>query len=1317
MPDSRTTPPTNFVAKKLLEQIINMGSKCNEYTDKRLNDLNALNTANQNYEKHPKSTTNSNSGTNTNNATSNENNTIVSINTFDNITANSISGANFMTTGSLSTNFIFAESAVSYVPFNDSTKYRLTYEYTHTSDIMKILITVFDNSDLQINAGDYICTSLFHKNYSEIGDSLKNYSMKLVEPVMFNQRGICKINTNNICVDNNYNLENYVDILDVELSALELILIVHNPILTISSSNIEFNDITLTGDLNFKTRDSSLFINGNTNIYLKSRNNIFIYGNTDVSGATLLYNTLTVTENTTLNSLLDVSGATSLHNTLEVANNTTLNSYLDVSGATSLHYTLEVANNTTLNSLLDVSGATSLRETLNVTGNTTLNSLLDVSGATSLNNTLYVADNTTLNSSLDVSGATSLNNTLYVAHDVSFNKSLDVSGSTTLNNTLYVIGKTNLNSTVATDLSVNTILCQTINTNFISSTDKNSELKGVNINSGMTYDRYKKLLGKITYRYNDSEQVSQVLITIQDPSGIQINAGDYITQTVFGKNSNYNINDIVNLKMMLVGDSIVAKIEGVNNQYTHIPKYQSNLTNYNEIIGIDNNGLGLVINLKGDVIDDSITKYNQYIITSANIHFSASHNLTINSHAGDLDIINAGNVIMQAINTIDLSGDNISINAKNNINITGNTEIIITAPVIRFDGNLQLTGNIREISRTSLVLDTNLLILNANIGNKNLTQTPDAGFIVEHHDNSVEYGYFLFNHENGYSTKSRFWDLSGDNLTGNVLEANTLRANIIETNGEHNLTITNNVTAPLFNGNVSGNTGIFTESVTSQFFIGDLSGTTANLSSNVTAPLFIGNVSGNTGIFTESVTSQFFIGDLSGNVLGALNRLNATIYGNIHGNIGSFTESVTAPSFLGVLTGNVSGNVASFTDSVSAPSLLGVLTGNVSGNTGSFTDSVTAPSFLGVLTGNVSGNIGSFTDSVTATSFLGVLTGNVSGNIGSFTDSVSAPSFLGVLTGNVSGNIGSFTESVTAPSFLGALTGNVSGNVGNFTDNVTAPSFLGALTGNVSGNVGNFTDNVTAPSFLGALTGNVSGNVGNFTDNVTAPSFIGNVSGNVSGNIGSFTESVTAPSFLGVLTGNVNGNIGSFTDSVSAPSFIGALTGNVSGNVGNFTDNVTAPSFFGNLQGNITGSQNVYVTAHQFIMDSSNTYLKNLLTIQNIGEITTDNNKLIIDSKGNVTASTFFGNLNGDILADGDISISNNNTGNIIMNGNNIFISGLFGNISMNKAPKITTIHGNLSGANVPIKGNMYDSNTSSNWYPLMYNPDTGEIKIGPPPY
>ena len=182
--------------------------------------------------------------------------------------------------------------------------------------------------------------------------------------------------------------------------------------------------------------------------------------------------------------------------------------------------------------------------------------------------------------------------------------------------------------------------------------------------------------------------------------------------------------------------------------------------------------------------------------------------------------------------------------------------------------------------------------------------------------------------------------------------------------------------------------------------------------------------------------------------------------------------------------------------------------------------------------------------------------------------------------------------------------------------------------------------------------------------------------------------------------------------------------------------NVTATNFFGNLSGNVIGD----VTG----------------TVSSLSNFTT-----LDVSFGNVTATNLFGNLNGDIIADGNILISNKNTGNISLLGNNIDIMGshdfsithsgnitlspifgdlilnpiqgdvdinpqfgdinlnpiFFGNININRSPKISSITGNTNGSSINITGNMPDPNTSHYWYPLMYNPVLKELRFGPPPY
>jgi hypothetical protein len=145
------------------------------------------------------------------------------------------------------------------------------------------------------------------------------------------------------------------------------------------------------------------------------------------------------------------------------------------------------------------------------------------------------------------------------------------------------------------------------------------------------------------------------------------------------------------------------------------------------------------------------------------------------------------------------------------------------------------------------------------------------------------------------------------------------------------------VTAPLFIGNVIGNTAQFSDSVSASTFIGNLSGTTANLSDSVTASLFIGDLSGTNANLSDSVTAPLFIGDLSGTTANLSANVTAPLFiGDLSGTNANLSDSVTAPLFIG----NVIGNTAQFSDSVEAQFFLGDLTGNVNGNNGTFTNSI-----------------------------------------------------------------------------------------------------------------------------------------------------------------------------------------------------------------------------------------------------------------------------------------------------------------------------------------------------------------------------------------
>ena len=236
---------------------------------------------------------------------------------------------------------------------------------------------------------------------------------------------------------------------------------------TLNGTTSIFGDTIVTGDI---------FTNGNidaSTIYIDSHCNI--KGTTTVSGETILNNTLSVADdtslsadlsvsgNTTLSGTTTVSGTTVLNNTLSVDGNTSLGSNLLVSGNTVLFGTTTVSGTTILNNTLSVTDDTSLSADLSVSGNTALFGTTTVSGATVLKDTLSVADNTslaadlfvsgntTLSGTTIVSGSTVLKDTLLVADDTSLAADLSVSGNTALFGTTTVSGTTVLKDTLSVD--------------------------------------------------------------------------------------------------------------------------------------------------------------------------------------------------------------------------------------------------------------------------------------------------------------------------------------------------------------------------------------------------------------------------------------------------------------------------------------------------------------------------------------------------------------------------------------------------------------------------------------------------------------------------------------------------------------------------------------------------------------------------------------------------------------------------------------------------------------------------------------------------
>ena len=144
----------------------------------------------------------------------------------------------------------------------------------------------------------------------------------------------------------------------------------------------------------------------------------------DNSGNTIIDGTLTVNNDTTIDSSFNVTGYSSLNN-LKTTGDTSLNN-LNVINASTLSSTLNVNGATTLSSTLNVTGLSTLSNVtvssnLNVSNATTLSSTLDVGGSSTFNDTLTVSKKTSLNSDVDISGNVSISHGPFTVNDVSFN--------------------------------------------------------------------------------------------------------------------------------------------------------------------------------------------------------------------------------------------------------------------------------------------------------------------------------------------------------------------------------------------------------------------------------------------------------------------------------------------------------------------------------------------------------------------------------------------------------------------------------------------------------------------------------------------------------------------------------------------------------------------------------------------------------------------------------------------------------------------------------------------------------------------------------
>ena len=508
------------------------------------------------------------------------------------------------------------------------------------------------------------------------------------------------------------------------------------------------------------------------------------------------------------------------------------------------------------------------------------------------------------------------------------------------------------------------------------------------------------------------------------------------------------------------------------------------------------------------------------------------------------------------------------------------------------------------------------------------------------------------------------------NLAGHV--TNSSQPNITSVGTLTSLSVTGNVTASTFIGNILGNItnanfASYTANVTASSqpnitSVGTLTSLTS--SGNVTAPNFIGN----------------FVGNLTGNIANAnfasySSNVTSSSQPNITsvGTLTSLTASgnITAPNFIGNVVGNAtSANFASYAGNItvaSQPNITSVgtltslsVTGNVNANNFVAINRVTATELSGLLVTASQPNI----------TTLGTLTNlSVAGNIigGNL---VSANFLTGTLTTQTQanihtvGNLGFLNVDTSLPGANGNITfnGSMSG-IGTQSDI--------SITGDVSAS------NIFATFIAGELTTNEQPAVtllGNLTElTVVGPANLGNV-GNIT-ILGGNANYVLTTDGAGNLSWAVGGGGGTPGGSNTQVQFntLGSFDGSSS-----FTFNDVTKLLYvnGNIQANrlistvangtspfvvtsTTKVSNLSVeTANTATFATSSTNSNVALTVANaaqpnitsVGNLTSLNvaGNIVVTGRGNITGNLNVGNLDtiGTL-----VSTTATTTGNSTVNG------------------------------------------------------------------
>ena len=612
--------------------------------------------------------------------------------------------------------------------------------------------------------------------------------------------------------------------------------------------------------------------------------------------------------------------------------------------------------------------------------------------------------------------------------------------------------------------------------------------------------------------------------------------------------------------------------------------------NFNSYNTIDTSGISLktsenitaplfIGNINGNTI-------STHIITSYNLNSNVISTNVLNSNLLNVNFLTGNNIITTNIGTYYLDSNIISVYdiSVNNSLKTKDLDVF---------GNLHVHGTQTIVNSEVLNIADNIIIVNAD-GNIE----KQAGIQANIYGNL--YNLFFDICLNG-------WSIYNENLHLNKLIGN-------------NISLTENITALWFNGNLSGTTVKLTDNVTAPLFNGNLSGVYAALSDNVRAPLFNGNLSGTTAKLTDNVTAPLFNGNLSGVYAALSDNVKAPLFnGNLSGTTAKLTDNVTAPLF----NGNLSGVYAALSDNVKAP----LFNGNLSGTTATLSDNVRARLF----NGNLVGDYANLTNNVNASLF----NGNLSGDYATLTNNVSAPLF----NGNLSGYYANLTDNVTAPLFNGNLNSNYVITKNITTYDISVNNSLKTKDLDVFGNL-----HVHGTQTI------INSEILNVADNIIIVNADGNIEqqaglqANIHGNLYNFLFDISLNGWSiynqNLYLNKIFGNNISITENINALWF----NGNLSGTTAKLTDNVTAPLFNGNLSGqtallshlsmngNINLNNNYWINDVSGIKFSDGTILPRHLPKGNLGDVIISDGSTYLETTNKLNINPTTGIVSGDFI-------------------------------------------------------------------------------------